>query len=41
MLVYLTIGIWRNPNTNKQNPTLVQYGVRTQNVPTYTYRYKK
>lgn len=25
LLVYLTIGIWRGPRTNKQYPTLEQY----------------
>jgi len=25
LLVYLTIGIWRGPRTNKQYPTLRQY----------------
>ena len=28
--VYLAIGIWRDPKTNKQYPTLVQYGVGTE-----------
>lgn len=26
LFVYLAIGIWRGPSTNKQYPTLVQYG---------------
>ena len=37
LFVYLVIGIWRRPSTNKQYPTLVQYGVGTEyantNIP--------
>ena len=37
--VYLVIGIWRGPRTNKQYPTLVQYEVGTERAD-YTYQYK-
>ena len=30
MIVYLTIGIWRDPTANKQYSTPVQYGVDTE-----------
>ena len=38
LFVYLAIGIWRGPNTNKQYPTLAQYGVDTEcaNIHTNT-----
>ena len=34
MFVYLTMGIWRGLDENKQYSTPAQYGV-AQNVPTY------
>ncbi len=34
LFVYLVIGIWRRPSTNKQYPTLVQYGVGTEHANT-------
>jgi hypothetical protein len=37
--VYLKIGIWRGPDTNKQYPTLVQYEVDTESAD-ITYGYK-
>ena len=37
LFVYLAIGIWRGPNTNKQYPTLVSYGVDTERA-NRTYR---
>ena len=37
--VYLVIGIWRGPRTNKQYPTLAQYGVGTERADN-TYEYK-
>ena len=40
LFVYLAIGIWRGPNTNKQYPTLVQYEVGTE-CADLTYKYKK
>ncbi len=40
LFVYLTIGIWRRPNRNKQYPTLVQYGADTE-CANSTYRYKR
>ena len=36
LFVYLTIGIWRSPNTNKQYPTLVKYGVDTERANKHT-----
>ncbi len=39
MIVYLTIGIWRDPITNKQYSTPVQYGVGTERAD-QAYQYK-
>lgn len=39
LFVYLVIGIWRSPSTNKQYPTLVQYEVGTERaVDSYQYK---
>lgn len=40
LFVYLTIGIWRGPNTNKQYPTLVSYGADTERASKHT-EYKR
>ena len=39
LFVYLEIGIWRGPTTNKQYPTPVQYGVGTERAD-IAYLYK-
>ena len=39
MFVYLTIGIWRGLDENKQYSTPVQYGVSTERAD-ITYQYK-
>ena len=40
LFVYLVIGIWRGPSTNKQYPTLVQYEVGTERADN-AYEYKQ
>ena len=39
MFVYLTMGIWRGLDENKQYSTPVQYGVSTERAD-ITYQYK-
>ena len=38
--VYLVIGIWRGPRTNKQYPTLAQYEADTE-CANNAYKYKQ
>lgn len=40
LFVYLVIGIWRCPSTNKQYPTLVQYGAGIEQAKLAAYQYK-